>query len=239
MPGKLEMPISLASTDKLAALKALPAAESQSFHVDSPEPGCSGVTAFEEDQYIDVLFGAFAATVVLQELQVDRKQATELARSRLAALTPPFACSDEEWEAILEPRAWEFLVHQELKARGAKDFEVVRVRVEKNKTIVLDSRTPHAGTPPPHAPRRTLPAARPPPHADSRTPLAGTPWTGKPGCKRLFKGHFYGFREDLLKRNRVNLTEKDELTTVDLCDNDHFPIFSWAQRGAAGPLFAQ
>ena len=211
MPGKLEMPISLASTDKLAALKALPAAESQSFHVDSPEPGCSGVTAFEEDQYIDVLFGAFAATVVSQELRVDRKQATELARSRLAALTPPFACSDEEWEAILEPRAWGFLVHQELKARGAKDFEVVRVRVEKNKTIVLDSRTPHAGT----------------------------PWTGKPGCKRLFKGHFYGFREDLLKRNRVNLTEKDELTTVDLCDNDHFPIFSWAQRGAAGPLFAQ
>jgi hypothetical protein len=211
MPGKLEMPISLASTDKLAALKALPAAESQSFHADSPEPGCSGVTAFEEDQYIDVLFGAFAATVVLQELQVDRKQATELARSRLAALTPPFACSDEEWEAILEPRAWEFLVHQELKARGAKDFEVVRVRVEKNKTIVLDSRTPHAGT----------------------------PWTGKSGCKRLVKGHFYGFREDLLKRNRVNLTEKDELTTVDLCDNDHFPIFSWAQRGAAGPLFAQ
>ncbi len=68
------MPISLASTDKLAALKALPAAESQSFHVDSPEPGCSGVTAFEEDQYIDVLFGAFAATVVLQELRVDRRQ---------------------------------------------------------------------------------------------------------------------------------------------------------------------
>ncbi len=59
--------------------------------------------------------------------------------------------------------------------------------------------------------------------------------------KHVNRSDFYGFREDLLKRNRVDLTEKDELTTVDLCDNDHFPVFSWAQRGAAGPfkLFAQ
>jgi len=210
-PANLEMPKSVASTDKLATLQALADVDGQSFHRDSPEPGCSGVTSFEEDQYVDVLWNSFPATVILEELLDDRGQATELVRSRLASLNPPYACSDEAWKTILEPRAWEFLVHREFKARGVKDFEVVRVRVDKTKTIVLDSRTAHAGT----------------------------PWTGRAGRKRLYKGHFYGFRQDVLRRKRAHPTEKDEFTTVELCDDDQFPIVGWAQRGAAGPIFAE
>ena len=209
-PPKFGMPKSLVSTDKIATLQALADVEAQSFHRDSPEPGSSGVTSFEEDQYVDVLFHAFQATVILEALRGDRGQATALVRSRLASQNPPYTCSDEAWETILEPRAWEFLVHQEFKARGVKDFEVVRVRVDKTKTIVLDSRTAHAGT----------------------------PWTGRPGRKRLYKGHFYGFRQDVLRRERDDPTEKDEFTTVDLCDDDHFPIVGWAQRGVNGPIFA-
>ncbi len=38
---------------------------------------------------------------------------------------------------------------------------------------------------------------------------------------------------------RDHPTEKDEFTTVDLCDDDQFPIVGWAQRGAAGPMFAE
>jgi hypothetical protein len=74
---------------------------------------------------------------------------------------------------------------------------------------------------------------------DSRTAHAGTPWTGRAGRKRLYKGHFYGFRQDVLRRKRDHPTEKDEFTTVDLCDDDQFPIVGWAQRGAAGPMFAE
>ncbi len=47
-----------------------------------------------------MLFHTFEATVILEDLRGDREQATELVRSR------PYA-----WETILEPRAWEFLVH--------------------------------------------------------------------------------------------------------------------------------
>ncbi len=95
---------------------------------------------------------------------------------------------------------------------GVKDLEVARVRVDKTKTILLDSRTAHAGT----------------------------PWTGRPGCKRLYKGHFYCIRQDVLtrRRERDNPTEMDEFTTVDLCDDDQFPIVGWAQLGANGPIFA-
>jgi hypothetical protein len=106
------MPKSVASTDKLATLQALADVEGQSFHRDSPDLGCSGVTSFEEDQYVDVLWNSFPATVILEELLDDRGQATELVRSRLASQNPPYACSDEAWKTILEPRAWEFLVHQ-------------------------------------------------------------------------------------------------------------------------------
>ena len=92
------MPKSVASTDKLATLQALADVEGQSFHRDSPDLGCSGVTSFEEDQYVDVLWNSFPATVILEELLDDRGQATELVRSRLASLNPPYACSDEAWK---------------------------------------------------------------------------------------------------------------------------------------------
>jgi hypothetical protein len=151
--------------------------------------------------------------VILEELQADRKQATELVRSRLASQNPTFptfVCSDEKWET-LEPSAWESLVHHEFKARGVKDFEVVRVRIQKTRTALVDSRTAHAGT----------------------------SWKAVGGRKRLYRGHFYGFRQNVMKRKRYLVYQKDEHTTVDLCDQDHFPIVSWAQRGAAGPIFAK
>ena len=92
-----------------------------------------------------------------------------------------------------------------------KEFEVVRVPIQKTKTVVVDSRTSHAG---------------------SR-------WKASSGRKRLYRGHFYGFRQDVLKRPPSVLAVKDEVTTVDLYDGDHFPIVTWAQRGGAGPIFAQ
>ncbi len=167
----------------------------------------------KNSQYFDVLWNSFEAMVILEELQNDRKQATELLRSRLASTwNPSFVCSDEAWGTLLEPSAWEFLVHQEFKARGLKDFEVVRVRIEKTKTAVVDSRTVHAGI----------------------------PWIGSAsGSNRLYRGHFYGLHQDVLMRSRADRSDRDEPTTVDLCDDDHFPIVSWAQRGVAGPIFAE
>ena len=207
------MPKAVSDTGRLAVLGTFSGAEEQSFHRDSTEPGNSGITAYEEDQYVDVLWNSFIAMVILEELQADRKQATELVRSRLASQNPtfpPFVCSDEKWET-LEPSAWESLVHHEFKARGVKDFEVVRVRIQKTRTALVDSRTAHAGT----------------------------SWKAVGGRKRLYRGHFYGFRQNVMKRKRYLVYQKDEHTTVDLCDQDHFPIVSWAQRGAAGPIFAK
>jgi len=207
------MPKAVSDTGRLAVLGTFSGAKDQSFHRDSTEPGNSGITAYEEDQYVDVLWNSFIAMVILEELQADRKQATELVRSRLASQNPtfpPFVCSDEKWET-LEPSAWESLVHHEFKARGVKDFEVVRVRIQKTRTALVDSRTAHAGT----------------------------SWKAVGGRKRLYRGHFYGFRQNVMKRKRYLVYQKDEHTTVDLCDQDHFPIVSWAQRGAAGPIFAK
>lgn len=204
------MPKAVSDTGRLAVLGTFSGAEEQSFHLDSTEPGNSGITAYEEDQYVDVLWNSFIAMVILEELQADRKQATELVRSRLASQNLSFVCSDEKWET-LEPSAWESLVHHEFKARGVKDFEVVRVRIQKTRTALVDSRTAHAGT----------------------------SWKAVGGRKRLYRGHFYGFRQNVMKRKRYLVYQKDEHTTVDLCDQDHFPIVSWAQRGAAGPIFAK
>ncbi len=204
------MPKAVSDTGRLAVLGTFSGAKDQSFHRDSTEPGNSGITAYEEDQYVDVLWNSFIAMVILEELQADRKQATELVRSRLASQNPSFVCSDEKWET-LEPSAWESLVHHEFKARGVKDFEVVRVRIQKTRTALVDSRTAHAGT----------------------------SWKAVGGRNRLYRGHFYGFRQNVMKRKRYLVYQKDEHTTVDLCDQDHFPIVSWAQRGAAGPIFAK
>ena len=204
------MPTALASGDRIAVLKSLPGAESQSFHRDSLEPGNSGVTAFEEDQYVDVLFGAFQAMLILEKLDEDRDEATALVRSCLADQTPPCVFTDSEWGTSVEPCAWLFLVHREFMEKEVQDFEVVRVCIKKNKTAVLDSRTAHAGS----------------------------GWTGKPGCKRLYREHYYGFRTDLLEKKRDDPTKTDEFTTVYLCDADHFPIVCWAQLGKAGPIFA-
>ena len=127
----------------------------------------------------------------------------------LAWWNPSSGCSDEEW-ARLEPSAWELLVHRQFEARGVKKFEVVCVPIQKTMTVVVDSRTSHAGS----------------------------PWKASSGRQRLYRGHFYGFRQDVLNRPPDVLGDKDESTTVDLCDGDYFPIVTWAQRGDA-PIFAQ
>ena len=110
----------------------------------------------------------------------------------------------------MEPSAWELLVHSEFEARGVKEFEIVRVPIQKTKTVVVDSCTSHAGS----------------------------PWKTSCGRKRLYRGHFYGFRQDVLHRPPALLAEKDELTTVNLCDTDYFHIVTWAQLGGAS-IFAQ
>ena len=201
------MPKSVSDTDRLAALATLSGAKEQSFHRDSPEPGNSGITAYGEDQDIYILWNSFLAMIVLEELLADREEATKLLRS---CWNPSSGCSEAEWD-LLEPSAWELLVHHEFMARGVKDFEVVCVPIQKTKTVVIDSRTSHAGS------RRSASSRR----------------------DRLYRGHFYGFRQDVLHRPAYLLSVRDETVTVDLCDADYFPIVTWAQRGAAGPIFAQ
>ena len=156
------MPEAVSDTDRLAALATLSGAKEQSFHRDSPEPGNSGITAYGEDQDIYILWNSFLATIVLEELLADREEATKLLRS---CWNPSSGCSDEEW-ARLEPSAWELLVHREFEARGVKKFEVVRVPIQKTKTVVVDSRTSHAGS----------------------------PWKASSRRQRLYRGHFYGRR---------------------------------------------
>jgi len=239
------MPKALPDATSCALLDTLPDAREQSFHCDSLEPGGSGLTPYEEDQFVYVLRYGFQAMLVLLELKPDRQEATDLIRSLLAgqseqaggdiaataaadeppqmAARPPAnpvrppadgdgACefSDEEWKNTVEPRVWQVLVHEEFKARKVGDFEVLRVRVKRSQTIVLDSRCVHASA----------------------------PWTGRPGCKRLYRGHFYGFRKDVLRRVRESPTDRDEYTTVDLCSRDFIPLASWGQVGKHGPIFA-
>ena len=233
-PDVYEMPKAVPEASSLALLETRPNAREQSFHCDSLEPGCSGVTAYEEDQFVYVLLYGFIAMLVYLKLKPERKEATDYIRSLLAgsaqgelaeadAATDTAdpervpaggggACifSDEEWNSTVEPRIWEVLVHAEFKAKGVGDFEVLCVRIKKSQTIVVDSRCPHAGA----------------------------PWTGGPECKRLYRGHFYGFRRDVMRRNRESPTDKDEYTTVDLCSGDYFPLASWGRVGKGGPIFA-
>ena len=63
--------------------------EEQLFHCDSLEPGSSGLVPMEEDQSLDILTGGFAGMVILEELRPDRKKATDLVRSSLAASSLP------------------------------------------------------------------------------------------------------------------------------------------------------
>ena len=193
------MPADVIDAEALAILESLPGVGVQGVHCDSSKPGATGITSYEQDQFIFVLFFAFHAMRILEELRKDRAAATQHIRSRLAALKRGrIVFSDEEWDAVTEKRIWQFLVHEEFKVRGVRAFEVVRVPVRKNHTIALDTRCPHAGA----------------------------PWSGQ---RRAYRGHFYGYERVLKKLAPAQVTDKDEYSTVDLCDNDHFPIAGWAQ----------
>ena len=139
------MPKELAEPGLAAVLESLPGAGAQGVHCDSFKPGATGITSYEHDQYVYVLFFAFQAMRILQELRNDRLAATEHIRSRLAATSVFF--SDKEWTDVAEEGIWQFLVHDQFRVRGVREFEVVRVPVRKNHTIALDTRCPHAGAP--------------------------------------------------------------------------------------------
>lgn len=132
------MPETVGEMELLAVLESLPGAEDQSFHCDSKKPGASGITSFEKDQFVYVLFFAFHAMRILEDLRNDRLSATDYIRTSLAERQISF--SDDQWERVAEPRIWQFLVHEEFRARGVSSFEVVAVPVRKDQTIVLDTR---------------------------------------------------------------------------------------------------
>lgn len=129
----------------LAILESLAGAEDQAFHCDSKKPGVTGITSYEQDQFVYVLFFSFCAMRILEDLRKDRLAATEYVRARLAAQLVVF--TDKEWETMAETRVWQFLVHEEFKARNVRPFQVVRVPVRKDHTIVMDTRCVHAGAP--------------------------------------------------------------------------------------------
>ena len=137
------MPAAVGDMELLAVLESLPGAEDQGFHFDSNKPGASAITSLERDQFVYVLFFAFHAMRIQEDLRKDRLEATGLVRSILAAKDISF--SDEEWKDTVERRIWQFLVHEEFRARDVRPFEVVRVPVLKDQTIVLDTRCLHAG----------------------------------------------------------------------------------------------
>jgi len=137
------MPAAVGDMELLAVLESLPGAEDQGFHCDSEKPGASAITSLERDQFVYVLFFAFHAMRIQEDLRIDRLEATGLVRTILAAREISF--SDEEWKDTVERRIWQFLVHEEFRARDVRQFEVVRVPVLKDETIVLDTRCLHAG----------------------------------------------------------------------------------------------
>jgi hypothetical protein len=191
------MPKRIGDAEGLACLESLSGAKTQGFHRDSRKPGGTGITSYEQDQFIYVLFFAFFAMRILEELRNDRLAATAYVRSRLAAQPKRIVYSASEWK-VAEPGIWQFLIHEEFKTRNVPPFEVVRVPVRKDHTAALDTRCPHGGA----------------------------PWTG---VRRAYRGHFYGYERDLQKQTPDQVTEKDEYVTVDLCDDDFFPIVGWAQ----------
>ena len=132
------MPEKVGNMELLAVLESLSGAEPQGFHCDSDKPGASGITSYEQDQFVYVLFFAFRAMRIQEDLRKDRLAATVLVRTILAAREISF--SDEEWEDVIERSIWQFLVHEEFRVRGVRPFEVVRVPVLKDQTIVLDTR---------------------------------------------------------------------------------------------------
>jgi len=51
----------LAEADLAAVLESLPNAGAQGVHCDSFKPGATGITSYEQDQYVYILFFAFHA----------------------------------------------------------------------------------------------------------------------------------------------------------------------------------
>lgn len=197
------MPEGLASANLLAMIKLLPEGAEQSVHCDSPEPGNSALSACKEGQSVLVMINGFRGMVILERLTPDREVATNFARSSLAAQSPPRTFNSDEWTNIVEPCVWEFLVHQQFTVEKLPPFEVVRVPLDVSETIILDYRCPHAGD----------------------------RWRGPAGCDGLYRWHFYGFRRDVIMRT-LELTEESSETTVDLCEPQYLPIFTWAQKSS-------
>jgi hypothetical protein len=75
------MPEKVGEMELLAVLESLPGAEDQGFHIDSKKPGASGITSFEKDQFVYVLFFAFYAMRILEDLRNDRLSATDYVRT--------------------------------------------------------------------------------------------------------------------------------------------------------------
>ena len=109
------MPAELAEAGLAAVLESRPGAGAQGVHCDSLKPGATGITSYEQDQYVYILFFAFHAMRILQELRKDRLAATEHIRSRLAATGVCF--SDKEWTDVAEEGIWQFLVHEQFRVR--------------------------------------------------------------------------------------------------------------------------
>lgn len=95
-PSAHEKPAKLEEATALAVVESLSGAGAQGVHIDSTKPGATGITSYEQDQYIYVLIWAFYAMRILEELRKDRKAATAHIRPRLESTNTMF--SDKEWK---------------------------------------------------------------------------------------------------------------------------------------------
>ena len=174
-------------------------AHGQGIHADAYKTGFSILSAMERSQDLVVVLHGFRALCIYQELMEDRKAATDSFREKLKEQANPRAFTDVEWEQV-EPKAWEFLVHNEFEARELPNFEAVRVRVKKGGCVVLDTRCLHGGA----------------------------PGDGSPGLRAHAYGIVYV--DEAEPGSAADALAKDYLTTVDILESDYAPVGTWGRR---------
>ena len=156
------------------------------------------MTAIGRPQHVVVVLHGFHAMRIYDEIVADREAATRVLRERLRDQCNR-VFSDAEWQNV-EPKAWEFLVHQEFEARRLPEFQAVRVPIQQGRSVVLDTRCLHGGA----------------------------PGDGSPGLRAHAYGLVYD--DDAEPQSALVALHKDHLSTIDILDSHYAPVGTWGKR---------